>query len=61
MNTPLPCRGYALVLQARNRLADHRAAHAELFGQYRFGRQLAGAREAALVDLPEQLLRNGVA
>jgi hypothetical protein len=52
---------HALVLQARNRLADHGAAYAELLGQHRFGRQLAATRKGALVDLLEQLLRDCIA
>nr|WP_257755410.1 hypothetical protein [Burkholderia glumae] len=52
---------HAFVLEPRDRLADHRAAHAELLRQHGFGRQLAGAGEAADLDLPEQLLRDGVA
>lgn len=51
----------AFVLQARDRLADHRAAHAELLREHGLGRQLAGAGEAADLDLLEQLLGDRVA
>jgi hypothetical protein len=59
--TALARLDHAFVLQPRNRLTDHRAAHAELLRQHRLGRQLPDAREGPFVDLLEQLLRDGIA
>ena len=47
----LLCLDHALVLETRNRLADHGAAHAEFLREHCFGRQLAAFGEAAFFDL----------